>query len=267
MERHGIRNIRVIHARWPMDAADDRGFRATTRQRRAPTSRSSPTSATTSRRSGPSSTRWRRPRGRLCVAVMSERVPSAPAGPFWPPVHGEPRVELPAFGEFLAILRARGTRPGGQLRAAPGARLRVAGCPARLAAQPALRRDRLGGRRAAPGRARAAQRRGGGRERPPRPGDRVEGRRRPLGAATLNPAAPVAAPRRCTGRQVPSGTTTGPSGTSSMCQMAAFLRHSRRMCRHWSATKADPCRTRSPRASRRPGVPMHVTRREGEVPR
>ncbi len=42
---------------------------------------------------------------------MAERVPSAPAGPFWPPVHGEPRVELPAFGEFLAILRARGRDP------------------------------------------------------------------------------------------------------------------------------------------------------------
>ena len=49
--------------------------------------------------------------GRLCVAAMSDRVPSAPAGPFWPPVHGEPRAELPGLGEFLAILRARGRDP------------------------------------------------------------------------------------------------------------------------------------------------------------
>jgi CTP:molybdopterin cytidylyltransferase MocA/SAM-dependent methyltransferase len=31
---------------------------------------------------------------RLCVAVLSERVPSWPAAPFWPPVHGEARIEL-----------------------------------------------------------------------------------------------------------------------------------------------------------------------------
>jgi hypothetical protein len=49
--------------------------------------------------------------GRLCVAVLAERAPSAPAGPFWPVVHREQRVELPALGEFLAILRARGRTP------------------------------------------------------------------------------------------------------------------------------------------------------------
>jgi len=42
---------------------------------------------------------------------MAEPAPSAPAGPFWPVVHGERRVELPALGEFLAILRARGRDP------------------------------------------------------------------------------------------------------------------------------------------------------------
>lgn len=100
MEQHGIRNVRPIHARWPME-----------------------------RGSGPA------PRcdvaliahlgydvegigifldameaaaRRLCVAVLSDRAPSAPAGSFWPAVHGEQRVELPALAEFLAILRARG---------------------------------------------------------------------------------------------------------------------------------------------------------------
>ncbi len=103
MERHSIRNVRPIHARWPMDA-------------------------------GPSSTpsadvvliahlghdveaiaafldAMEGAAGRLCVAVMTERAPSASIGPFWPVVHGEPHVELPAFWEFLAILEARGRDP------------------------------------------------------------------------------------------------------------------------------------------------------------
>ena len=38
-------------------------------------------------------------------------MPSTPAGPFWPVVHGEQRVELPALEDFLAILTARGRHP------------------------------------------------------------------------------------------------------------------------------------------------------------
>jgi CTP:molybdopterin cytidylyltransferase MocA/SAM-dependent methyltransferase len=49
--------------------------------------------------------------GRLCVAVLSERVPSSPAAPFWPPVHGEARIELPALGPFLDVVAARGAEP------------------------------------------------------------------------------------------------------------------------------------------------------------
>jgi len=48
---------------------------------------------------------------RLCVAVLMEQAPAAAADPFWPPVHAEPRVPLPALPEFLEILRARGRRP------------------------------------------------------------------------------------------------------------------------------------------------------------
>jgi molybdenum cofactor cytidylyltransferase len=48
---------------------------------------------------------------RLCVAVFMERQPSSVADRFWPPVHGEDRVSLPALGEFVALLRAEGRVP------------------------------------------------------------------------------------------------------------------------------------------------------------
>ena len=48
---------------------------------------------------------------RLCVAVMMERTPASVAEPFWPRVHGEPRIPLPALPEFVALLRSRGRDP------------------------------------------------------------------------------------------------------------------------------------------------------------
>ncbi|MFI5254371.1 MAG: hypothetical protein ACHQ15_02780, partial [Candidatus Limnocylindrales bacterium] len=48
---------------------------------------------------------------RLCVAVLSERQPASAIDPFWPPVHGEARIGLPALPAFLALLAARGARP------------------------------------------------------------------------------------------------------------------------------------------------------------
>lgn len=48
---------------------------------------------------------------RLCVAVLMEQSPASIAGPFWPLVHGEPRIPLPALPQFLELLVARGRRP------------------------------------------------------------------------------------------------------------------------------------------------------------
>ena len=48
---------------------------------------------------------------RACVAVLMERVPASAADPFWPPVHGEERVALPALPDMLELLEARGRRP------------------------------------------------------------------------------------------------------------------------------------------------------------
>jgi molybdenum cofactor cytidylyltransferase len=48
---------------------------------------------------------------RLCVAVLMERAPASAADPFWPPVHGEVRVPLPALPEAVELLEVRGRRP------------------------------------------------------------------------------------------------------------------------------------------------------------
>jgi SAM-dependent methyltransferase len=45
---------------------------------------------------------------RMCVAVMMDHAPASAADPFWPPVHGEARVALPALPDFVELLRARG---------------------------------------------------------------------------------------------------------------------------------------------------------------
>ena len=48
---------------------------------------------------------------RLCVAVMMERTPASVAEAFWPAVHGEPRIPLPALPAFVDLLSARGRTP------------------------------------------------------------------------------------------------------------------------------------------------------------
>jgi CTP:molybdopterin cytidylyltransferase MocA len=48
---------------------------------------------------------------RRCVAVLMERPPASVADPFWPIVHGEARVALPALPDFVELLQARGRSP------------------------------------------------------------------------------------------------------------------------------------------------------------
>jgi SAM-dependent methyltransferase len=48
---------------------------------------------------------------RLCVAILMERQPASVADPFWPPVHSESRVPLPALPDFLELLGDRGRKP------------------------------------------------------------------------------------------------------------------------------------------------------------
>lgn len=103
MAEYGVHNVRTVHARWPPDGAAGTAPRADV--------------ALIAHlgydieRIGEFLDAMEAAAGRLCVAVLAERVPSAPAAPFWPAVHGEERAELPALEEFLAILRARGRMP------------------------------------------------------------------------------------------------------------------------------------------------------------
>lgn len=48
---------------------------------------------------------------RLCVAVLFDQAPISDFAPLWQPVHGEPRVLLPALRELLTLLFARGREP------------------------------------------------------------------------------------------------------------------------------------------------------------
>jgi SAM-dependent methyltransferase len=43
-----------------------------------------------------------------CVAVLTDMSPASVADPFWPLVHGESRVPLPALPELVELLQARG---------------------------------------------------------------------------------------------------------------------------------------------------------------
>ena len=42
-----------------------------------------------------------------CVAVLTDRSPASVADPFWPLVHGEDRVPLPALPDLLEVLHSR----------------------------------------------------------------------------------------------------------------------------------------------------------------
>jgi hypothetical protein len=48
---------------------------------------------------------------RLCVAVMGESAMTTVGARYWAPIHGEPRVPLPALGDLLTLLLARGCLP------------------------------------------------------------------------------------------------------------------------------------------------------------
>ncbi len=100
---HGIANVRAIEARWPVD----------------PTSGPPPAADVALIANlgydveaiGPFLDAMEAAAGRLCVAILADGPPAAAAHAFWPPVHGEERIELPALDDFVGLLRARGRQP------------------------------------------------------------------------------------------------------------------------------------------------------------
>jgi SAM-dependent methyltransferase len=46
-----------------------------------------------------------------CMAMLTDTSPASVADPFWPIVHGEVRVSLPALPDLVEVLRARGRDP------------------------------------------------------------------------------------------------------------------------------------------------------------
>ncbi len=106
---HEIRNVVTVEARWPVEPADPAH----------PAAGPAPTADAALIANlgydveaiGPFLDAMEGAAGRLCVAILADRQPSAPAHAFWPPVHGEERAELPALDAFLDLLRARGRIP------------------------------------------------------------------------------------------------------------------------------------------------------------
>jgi SAM-dependent methyltransferase len=103
-EDYAIENVRVVEARWP--SADPGGAGAYDADVALIAHVGYDVEEI-----GPFLTALEDAAGRLCVAVLMERVPASAADPFWPPVHGEERVALPALPEVIEILEARDRRP------------------------------------------------------------------------------------------------------------------------------------------------------------
>ncbi len=104
---HAIANVRIVAGRWP-DAVATTG----------PLAGSLPVDVALIAHVGydieaigPFVDAMERAARRICLAVLMERSPALIAEPFWPPLHGEPRVALPALPAFTDLLAARGRRP------------------------------------------------------------------------------------------------------------------------------------------------------------
>jgi len=106
MATHGIANVRVVQGRWPLDPDEipregvPHGDVALIAHL-----------GYDIERIGPFLDAMEVAAGRLCVAVLMDRQPASMAHRFWPAIHGEPRVALPALREFVDLLRVRGRSP------------------------------------------------------------------------------------------------------------------------------------------------------------
>src|SRR5262245_43762138 len=95
MAEHAISNIRIVPSRWPMEAAPTADVALIAHL------------GYDIEEIGPFLDAMEGAARRLCVAALITPSPPHLAERFWPPIHGEARVPLPALTEFLALLLAR----------------------------------------------------------------------------------------------------------------------------------------------------------------
>jgi hypothetical protein len=107
MPEHSIENIDVVHGRWPAILDEDAALAG-----------AMPADVSLIAHVGydveaigPFVDAMERATRRECLAVLMERSPATLAEPFWPPLHGERRIALPALPAFVDLLRARGREP------------------------------------------------------------------------------------------------------------------------------------------------------------
>lgn len=95
MAEHHITNVEVVQSQWPMEGGPQADVSLISHV------------GYDIEEIGPFLDAMEAATRRLCVAVFLDRAPSSAASPFWEAVHGEPRAELPALREFLALQLAR----------------------------------------------------------------------------------------------------------------------------------------------------------------
>jgi len=107
MTEHGIENVEVIEGRWPDGIGEDEAL-----------AQELPVDVALIAHVGYDVEEigafvgaMERATRRECVAILMERNPAVIAEPFWPPLHGESRIALPALPAFVDLLRARGRTP------------------------------------------------------------------------------------------------------------------------------------------------------------
>jgi CTP:molybdopterin cytidylyltransferase MocA len=99
MSSHGITNVRPVEGRWPLDDAPMGDVCLIAHV------------SYDIEAIGPFLRAMEAAARRLCVGVLMERQPASLVDPFWPIVHGETRVSLPALPELVALLEAVGHAP------------------------------------------------------------------------------------------------------------------------------------------------------------
>jgi hypothetical protein len=101
MGEHGISNVRVIAGSWPEAAERLGGLPAADISLIAHVGYDI-------ENIGPFLEAMEAATRERCTAVLTDRSPASVADPFWPVVHGEARVPLPALPDLLEVLHSRG---------------------------------------------------------------------------------------------------------------------------------------------------------------